>query len=157
MPSVHNQQMDVITSINDVVPLYATGDNKRAFHSDFHGLSKAIIFADKEQISRVFINLFKNALQAIPKERPAQIHIDVLKLNRIIWIRIKDNGLGIPEDMQEKIFQPNFTTKSSGMGVGLTLVRNIIEGSGGTISFRTKQNEGTVFIIGLPAMETDET
>ncbi|MDR1673721.1 MAG: HAMP domain-containing histidine kinase [Bacteroidales bacterium] len=155
MPSVHNRLMDIITSINDVVPLYATGDNKRAFHLDFHGLDSAIIFADKEQISRVFINLFKNAMQAIPKERPAQIQIDVLKLNKVIWIRIKDNGMGIPENMQEKIFRPNFTTKSSGMGVGLAIVRNIIEGSGGTISFRTKQNEGTVFIISLPAMENE--
>jgi signal transduction histidine kinase len=105
-------------------------------------------------MARVFINLFKNALQAIPQTRPADIHIDVLKLNRIVWIRIKDNGTGIPETMQEKIFQPDFTTKSGGMGIGLAMVRNIIESAGGTISFRTKQDEGTTFIISLPAIET---
>jgi nitrogen fixation/metabolism regulation signal transduction histidine kinase len=153
MPSVNNQPIDVITRINDVVPLFATGENKRAFHLNFHGLNKAMIIADKEQISRVFINLFKNALQAIPKEREAQIQIDVLKLNSMVWIRIKDNGSGIPDKMQEKIFQPNFTTKSSGMGVGLTIVRNIIENIGGTISFRTKRDEGTTFIISLPSFE----
>ncbi|MDR1866588.1 MAG: HAMP domain-containing histidine kinase [Bacteroidales bacterium] len=156
MPSVHNRQLNLITRINDVVPLFATGDNKRAFHTNYHGLSEALIYADKEQISRVFINLFKNALQAIPKEREASIHVDVLKLNRMVWIRIKDNGTGIPENMQEKIFQPNFTTKSSGMGVGLTIVRNIIESAGGTISFRTKNGEGTTFIISLPSVENEE-
>ncbi|MDR0715090.1 MAG: HAMP domain-containing histidine kinase [Bacteroidales bacterium] len=156
MPSVNNQPMDVIRRINDVIPLYATGDNKRAFHTDFHGLDRAMVFADKEQISRVFINLLKNALQAIPKERKPLIFIDVLKLNRFVWIRIKDNGTGIPDDMQEKIFQPNFTTKSSGMGIGLSIVRSIIEDIGGTISFRTKPNEGTTFIISLPAYEEDD-
>ncbi len=153
MPAPQNQQIDLIAKINNVVPLFATGDNKRAFHVDFHGLEKSMIYADKEQISRVFINLFKNALQAIPKDRQAEIDIDVLKLNQMIWIRIKDNGAGIPEDMQEKIFRPNFTTKSSGMGLGLAIVRNIIESAGGTISFRTKQNEGTTFIISLPSIE----
>jgi signal transduction histidine kinase len=112
-----------------------------------------MIFADKEQISRVFINLIKNALQAIPKGRKAEIDIDVLKINRIFWIRVKDNGTGIPKDLQEKIFRPNFTSKSSGMGVGLSIVRNIIESANGKINFKTKQNEGTVFIISLPSAE----
>ncbi|MDR1666586.1 MAG: HAMP domain-containing histidine kinase [Bacteroidales bacterium] len=156
MPLVHNQPIDILTRINDILPLYATGDNKHSFHTNFHRLDKATVFADKEQISRVFINLIKNALQAIPKERLPLIYIDVLKLNRLVWIRIKDNGTGIPDDMQEKIFQPNFTTKSSGMGIGLAIVRNIIEGIGGTISFRTKQNEGTTFIISLPAYEEEK-
>jgi signal transduction histidine kinase len=153
MPAAHNEPVDIISVINNVVPLYATGDNKRAFHSDFHGLSRAVVYADKEQMSRVFINLLKNALQAIPKNRKVDIHIDILKINRIIWVRIKDNGLGIPEEMQGKIFRPNFTTKSSGMGMGLAIVQNIIESVDGTINFKTRRNEGTTFIISLPAIE----
>jgi signal transduction histidine kinase len=156
MPTVNNQPMDILTSINDVVPLFATGDNKRAFPTNFHELNKAMVFADKEQMSRVFINLFKNALQAVPKERKPHIQIDVMQLRNSIYIHLRDNGLGIPEDMQEKIFQPNFTTKSSGMGIGLNMVRSIIENIGGTITFNTKQDEGTTFFICLPALEDDD-
>jgi len=153
MPAAHNEQIDLIANINNVVPLFAIDENKRAFHTDFHGLEHAMIFADKEQISRVFINLFKNALQAMPKYHQAEIHIDVLKINRMIWVRIKDNGMGIPEEMQEKIFRPNFTTKSSGMGLGLTIVRNIIESAGGTINFKTSKGKGTTFIISFPSVQ----
>jgi nitrogen fixation/metabolism regulation signal transduction histidine kinase len=153
MPTAHNERINLIDQINAVVPLFAVGDNKKAFRTDFHGLESAPIFADKEHISRVFINLFKNALQAIPKGRAAEIDIDVLRINSIFWIRVKDNGSGIPEDMHEKIFRPNFTSKSSGMGVGLSIVRNIVESAGGTINFKTVKDEGTMFIISLPAIE----
>jgi len=153
MPAAHHEKIDLIDQINAVVPLFAINENKRAFQTDFHGLEQAMIYADREQISRVFINLFKNALQAIPKDRQAQINIDVLKISRIIWVRIKDNGTGIPKEMQQKIFSPNFTTKSSGMGVGLSIVRNIIESVGGAINFKTRQGEGTTFIISLPSAE----
>ncbi len=153
MPVAQNEPIDIIDKINSVIPLFATGENKRAFHTDFHGLSKTMISADKEQMSRVFINLFKNALQAVPKDRQPEIHVDVLQLNQMVWIRVKDNGAGIPLEMQEKIFRPNFTTKSSGMGMGLAIVRNIIESADGTISFKTKQGEGTAFIISLPISE----
>ena len=153
MPAPQNEKFDLIDKINNVVPLFAIDENRRAFHTDFYGLERAMIFADKEQISRVFINLFKNALQAMPRNRQAEIQIDVLKINRMIWVRIKDNGMGIPEEMQSKMFRPNFTTKSSGMGIGLSIVHNIIESAGGTINFKTRQGEGTTFIIGLPAAE----
>ena len=153
MPVAHNEHIDLIEQINNVVPLFAIDENKQAFHTDFHGLEHAIVFADKEQISRVFINLFKNALQAIPKGRQAEIYIDVLKINRKIWVRVKDNGTGIPEEMQKKIFRPNFTTKSSGMGVGLSIVRSIIESANGTINFKTRKDTGTTFIVSLPAAE----
>jgi len=153
MPVAQNERFDLLDQINTVIPLFAIDDNKRAFHTNFHGMERAIIFADKEQISRVFMNMFKNALQAIPRDRQAEILVDVLKINRIIWVRIKDNGMGIPTEMQEKIFRPNFTTKSSGMGVGLSIVRSIIESADGTINFKTRQGVGTTFMISLPAAE----
>jgi len=153
MPVAHNERIDLIEQINNVVPLFAIDENKRAFQTDFHGLEHAVVSADKEQMSRVFINLFKNALQAIPKSRQAEIHIDVLKINQKIWIRIKDNGMGIPEEMQGKIFRQNFSTKSSGMGLGLSIVHRIIESVGGTINFKTQKGKGTTFIISLPATE----
>jgi signal transduction histidine kinase len=153
MPAAQNQQVDLIAKIKNTIPLFATGENKRAFHADFHGLEQAMVCADKEQMSRVFINLFKNALQSIPKDRQTKIDVDVLRINHILWIRIKDNGNGIPAEIQEKIFRPNFTTKSSGMGMGLAIVHNIIESAGGTINFKTQQGEGTAFIISLPVSD----
>ena len=153
MPAAQNERINLIEKINNVVPLFAVDDNKRAFHTDYHGLEHAMIFADKEQISRVFINLFKNALQAIPKGRQAEIRIDVQIIDRMVWVHVNDNGTGIPEEMQEKIFRPNFTTKSSGMGMGLSIVRSIIKSAGGTISFKTNRGEGTTFTISLPEVE----
>jgi len=153
MPVAQNERIDLIEKINNVIPLFAIDDNKRAFHTDYHGLEQAMIFADKEQISSVFINLFKNALQAMPKGRQAEIRIDVQIIDQIVWIQVMDNGMGIPEEMREKIFRPNFTTKSSGMGIGLSIVRSIVKSVGGSISFKTQQGEGTTFVISLPGVE----
>jgi len=153
MPAAQNERMDIIEKINNVIPIFAIDGNKRAFHTNYHGLEHAMVFADKEQISRVFINLFKNAVQAIPKGRKAEICIDVQIIDQTVWVQVKDNGMGIPDEMQEKIFRPNFTTKSSGMGMGLSIVRSIIKSAGGTIYFKTSRGEWTTFMISLPAIE----
>ena len=153
MPAPHNEHVDLIEQINNVVPLFAIDDNKRAFHADFHGLNQAMVYADKEQISRVFVNLFKNAVEAIPKEKEAKIKIDVLRISRIIWVRINDNGVGIPENRQKEIFRPNLSTKPSGMGLGLSIVHSIIESVGGSINFKSRTNEGTTFIISFMAID----
>ena len=153
MPVAQNERIDLIEKINNVIPLFAIDDNKRTFLTDYHGLEQAMIFADKEQISRVFINLFKNALQAIPKGRQAEIRIDVQIIDQTVWVQVTDNGMGIPEEMRKKIFRPNFTTKSSGMGMGLSIVHSIIKSVGGSINFKTQQGEGTTFMISLPAIE----
>ena len=68
-------------------------------------------------------------------------------------IEIKDNGSGIPQELLEKIFIPNFSTKSSGMGLGLAIAKNIIDKAGGSIWFITKAGEGTTFFIRLPLWE----
>ena len=109
-----------------------------------------MIFADKEQLSRVFINLIKNAIQSIPDGRQGKVGISLVLNGDRIRISITDNGKGIPEELQSKLFTPSFTTKSSGMGLGLSIVKSIIESFGGTISFKTKVNIGTVFVIELP-------
>ena len=152
MPAPQTEPVDLIEQINKVVPLFAIDENRRAFHTNFHGLETAMIFADKEHISRVFINLFKNAIEAIPKGRQAMIRIDAQKIDRNIQVSISDNGMGIPEKMQENIFRPNLSTKPSGMGLGLSIVHSIIESAGGNISFETKKDEGTRFIINLPGI-----
>lgn len=78
------------------------------------------IFADKEQMRRVIINLLKNAEQSIPDGRPGKIKVTVRKVDHKVEVRVKDNGCGVPEEIRKKIFEPNFTTKSSGSGIGLS-------------------------------------
>ena len=108
------------------------------------------IIGDKDQILRVFNNLIKNAIQAIPKDREGLVKVSVLKEDDAILVSIKDNGNGISKENQDKIFVPNFTTKNSGMGLGLAMVQKIIENMNGEITFQTKLGVGTVFIIRFP-------
>lgn len=104
---------------------------------------------DKEQWTRVIHNLVKNAVQSIPEDRERDILITAVKADNKAMISVQDNGGGIPEDMQQKVFEPNFTTKSSGMGLGLAMVKNLVISFGGAIGFDTSE-KGTTFIIVLP-------
>jgi nitrogen fixation/metabolism regulation signal transduction histidine kinase len=106
---------------------------------------------DKEQWTRVVHNLIKNAIQSIPSGYEPEIAVTVAKADDKVMISVQDNGGGIPKEMQHKVFEPNFTTKSSGMGLGLALVKNLVNSFGGAIGFDTSE-KGTTFIIVLPLM-----
>jgi len=106
---------------------------------------------DKEQWTRVIHNLIKNAIQSIPAGQEPDILITAAKAKDKAMISVQDNGGGIPEEMQHKVFEPNFTTKSSGMGLGLALVKNLVNSFGGAIGFDTSE-KGTTFIIVLPLL-----
>ncbi|MBN2274281.1 MAG: GHKL domain-containing protein [Bacteroidales bacterium] len=108
------------------------------------------VMADKEQISRVFINLIKNAIQAIPDKKQGIIKLNLEKTDRKAVFSISDNGRGIPDELMDKMFTPNFTTKSSGMGMGLAIVKNIVETCKGNISFHTDIKQGTTFTVEIP-------
>ena len=118
----------------------------------FNNLSslEPIVFADKEQLLRVFNNLIKNAIQSIPENKKGLIEIVLRNENNQIEIRVTDNGSGISDEAVDKIFVPNFTTKTGGMGLGLAMVKNIIETANGRIWFETKNTQGTTFHISLP-------
>lgn len=105
------------------------------------------VYADREQMRRVIVNLLKNAEQSIPADRQGEVWVILKSLGDRVEIRIKDNGSGIPEDICKKIFEPNFTTKSSGSGLGLAICRRIIENFGGEIGFTTELGVGTEFYI----------
>lgn len=108
------------------------------------------VHADKNQIIRVFNNLIQNALQAIPADRTPLIFLTGTKEQGLARIAVSDNGQGIPEAIRQKVFSPNFTTKSSGMGLGLAICKNIIQQAGGRIYFHTEIHTGTTFFIELP-------
>jgi signal transduction histidine kinase len=106
--------------------------------------------ADKTHMNRLFTNLLTNAVDACGENNLCKIEIKEEIKGQSILISIKDNGEGIAEEMQEKIFTPNFTTKSSGTGLGLAMSKSIIEQSGGEIWFETTVGRGTTFFVQLP-------
>ena len=110
-----------------------------------------IVFGDKNQLTRVFNNILKNAIQAIPEDRIGFIEIDLSTKDNFYKISIKDNGVGISNDQKDRIFVPNFTTKNSGSGLGLAMSKNINKKIGGSISFVSAENEGTIFTILIPS------
>ena len=111
---------------------------------------KVMIRADKTQMNRLFTNLIQNAIEACNGKGKCDIELNELRIDGVIQISIKDNGEGIPKEMHSKIFIPNFTTKSSGTGLGLAMCKGIAEQAGGKIWFETKIGEGTTFYVELP-------
>ena len=95
-------------------------------------------------------NLVLNAIQSIPEGRARQIDIFVKAKVDCILIEIKDNGMGIPEELQDKIFVPYFSTKYSGSGIGLALAKRLVEDMKGAIWFETSFQNGTSFFIEMP-------
>jgi nitrogen fixation/metabolism regulation signal transduction histidine kinase len=109
-----------------------------------------IVRADKTHMNRLFTNLLTNAIDACEDTAGCKIDISEEVRDGHILICVQDNGEGIPSELRSKIFTPNFTTKSSGTGLGLAMSKSIIEQSGGEIWFETKEGKGTAFFVQLP-------
>jgi len=105
---------------------------------------------DRTQWIRVITNLIQNALHSVSKKKTPQIGVQIVSEPTETIISITDNGSGIPDKLKNKIFEPKFTTKSAGMGLGLGIVKNIIKSHNGKISFISTQDKGTTFSIVLP-------
>lgn len=108
------------------------------------------IYADENMLSQVLINLFKNSIQALTEQSEREIHIKVYIQEMILFIKITDNGSGIPSNLLEDIFIPFFTTKKDGTGIGLSLSRQIIRMHGGELSVKSQPFHETSFTISLP-------
>ncbi|HEX4876540.1 MAG TPA: HAMP domain-containing sensor histidine kinase [Chitinophagaceae bacterium] len=138
---------DVISSLRD---LYLS--NQEVEFVWYPLLEKVIIDADKTQMNRLFTNLFTNAVEACREKGHARIEVNEKREQGKVIISITDNGEGIAAEMQERIFMPNFTTKSSGTGLGLAMCKGIVEKAGGDIWFDTRQGAGTTFFVRLPVV-----
>lgn len=150
MPTTQAEKLELTRVIENAISLFK--DSKQVnFEFDFSGGHH--VMADYEQLLRVFINLINNSIQAIPDPETGLIKITLQRKGDVHEIKFADNGKGIPEDQRNKVFYPNFTTKSSGMGLGLAMVKNIIQNARGEISFESEEGKGTTFIIQLPAYE----
>ena len=113
-----------------------------------------IVYADRALLTSAFNNLIKNAIQAVPPDREGIIRISLYREENTAVLRVSDNGAGIPKDIQDKIFSPNFTTKAYGSGIGLLITKNIIQSVNGKISFETIENEGSDFFVHLEISES---
>ncbi|MBN2776321.1 MAG: hypothetical protein JXR36_01685 [Bacteroidales bacterium] len=152
MPASRKEIVNIKDIILTTTQLYESTEDVD-IETFFNIKSKGLINADKEQMVRVFTNLIKNSIQAIPDNRYGKIKIILEELENSYIAKVEDNGCGIPESMRPKIFQPNFTTKSSGMGLGLSMVKSILISNNATIHFNTEENVGTEFIIEMPIYE----
>jgi nitrogen fixation/metabolism regulation signal transduction histidine kinase len=112
---------------------------------------------DRTQLIRVITNLVKNAVQACVETPRPKIEVRVFKKNQRACVSISDNGIGIPKKHADKIFEPKFTTKSSGMGLGLGMVKNIVETYDGTINHRSAPNKKTIFTVCFPLAINSES
>jgi signal transduction histidine kinase len=146
MPKTEITSVNIKDSILSVVDLFKKSQTEINFSINSEH-ENAFVAADKNEFIRVFNNLIKNAIQAIPKNQEGIIKIDILSENKSWKISITDNGVGIPKNSKNNLFVPNFTTKTTGMGLGLAMVKNIIDGIGGQIWFESEENKGTTFFI----------
>ena len=144
-PEVVTTEVDIAEKLSNVITLQRENDEQIPLR--YVGPDSGVtVLADNEQISQVFVNIIKNALQASPTD--IIVVLNAAYSDREVQISISDDGCGIPEDIQARIFQPNFTTKSNGNGLGLAISKHIVEGSGGRIEFETSP-KGTTFYIYL--------
>jgi signal transduction histidine kinase len=148
MPNERFEVFDLRMVVSNAIHLFEKSSEVH-FHAEMPEHS-AEIRADKEQISRVFNNLFKNAIQAIVLEKIGRIEVKMHCVDGRIITEVCDNGSGIADTLKDKIFVPNFSTKTSGMGLGLAISRKIVEVSGGSIRFESHESKGTCFIVDLP-------
>ena len=150
MPTQQNETVNIVEIIELTLDI---------FNEDyivFQTAEKEIItIIDRTQIIRVITNLVKNATQAIPEDQQnKKILVAINRINDTVVITIADNGTGIDPKHIDNIFEPKFTTKNSGMGLGLGIIKNIIENYNGTITFETEMGKGTTFTIVLPIINT---
>ncbi len=143
-----SEVFDVHEMLHSLVSLYMATENLE--FEWFPVPQRIILFADKTQLNRLFTNLLQNAVEASENKTHKKIIMSEELVGEYIIVKIADNGDGIPKQVQEKIFTPNFTTKSSGTGLGLAMSRNIIEQAKGELWFETKEHEGSVFFVKIP-------
>jgi signal transduction histidine kinase len=145
MPAQQNETLNVVKIVKLALDIF----NEDYIH--FIAEEEEIIAKlDRTQLIRVVTNLVKNAIQAVPEVSSPRILVSVASEKDMVKISVADNGVGILDEYSDKIFEPKFTTKTSGMGLGLGMVKNIVETYKGSINFTSKPGKGTVFCVKFP-------
>ncbi len=145
MPAQQNETLNVVEIVKLALDIFS--EDYIVFVAD----QKEIISKlDRTQLIRVVTNLVKNATQAITEDKDPKVVVSVISEEGMVKIAVSDNGKGVSEENISRIFEPKFTTKSSGMGLGLAMVKNIVETYGGTITFTSQKGRGTIFTVAFP-------
>jgi len=145
MPAQQNETLNVVSTVKLALDIF--NENYIHFISEEE---KIIAKLDRTQLIRVVTNLVKNAIQAVPDVESPRILVSVTSDSDFVKLAVADNGIGISDEVKEKVFEPKFTTKSSGMGLGLGMVKNIVETYKGSISLTSQHGKGTVFTVKFP-------
>ena len=149
MPDTKLEQTAILPVIEQAREVFRSAENVEITVTNKNEIN-AYIQADRDQLLRTFNNLFKNAIEAIDADAACNINVLLYNDNKNAYIEIKDNGKGIPAVLHDKIFVPNFTTKTSGTGLGLAFVKQAIENAGGNITFTSVAEKGTTFYLSFP-------
>lgn len=149
MPAPENEVFNMIDLVVNVYNLFSEEQDMQLFVQLPD--NKCPVYADKNQVLRVLNNLVKNAIQAIPAGKKGEISLILsVEDDKMVRLEVKDNGTGIPDERKPDIFVPNFTTKTSGSGIGLSMSKSIIELAHGRIFFHSQEGIGTSFFVELP-------
>ena len=152
MPAQQNETLNVVNIVDLALDIF--NEDYIKFISEENEIITKI---DRTQLIRIITNLVKNAIQAIPDQQAEKsIIVTVSRDSDNVLIMVKDNGSGIESPNIARIFEPKFTTKNSGMGLGLGIIKNIIENYKGTITFETESGKGTVFTVSLPLIKSEK-
>ncbi len=147
--------------LKDVRDLMAPQLQQQAVRLELHSQGKAKFNADPQQLKQVLINLVQNAAESMVREGViilrARDDTTLFKgtQSKVALIEVEDNGPGIPPEAQGRLFEPFFSTRKDGTGLGLPISARIIERHGGTLDFETQAGQGTIFRIVLPAREAE--
>jgi two-component system nitrogen regulation sensor histidine kinase NtrY len=154
MPKAIEEETNLTTILENAYAVFAQHESHQIEFNN-HIDSDAIIWADKALCLRVFNNLIKNAIQAIPSTEEGLIKINLSEEDDTFLVEIRDSGVGISDDQASKIFVPYFTTKSTGTGLGLAMSKQIIDNMKGQIHFKSTIGKGTSFFVSFPKYQTN--
>jgi len=150
MPAQQNETLNVVEVVELALDIFNEDDV--LFESEE---SEIISKMDRTQLIRIITNLVKNAIQSIPEQQSEKlVSVSVKRVENDVQIAVRDNGTGIEQHNIARIFEPKFTTKNSGMGLGLGIIKNIIENYKGTITFESEYGKGTTFTVSLPIINS---
>ncbi len=145
LPSTQLQTINLVEIINSAALIFENYTDIKLTNS----ITKTELLAkgDKDQALRVFNNVLKNAVQALSETQQPQINIEINEKENTLIVLITDNGCGIAEDLTSKLFTPNFTTKTTGSGLGLAMVKSSMQSFDGNVWFESKINQGSTFYL----------
>lgn len=147
------QNVDLENAVREVQELLGNGTQSIEWQIDIE--KSLTIHADPDHLRQIFTNLLQNACQALTEQEHAGIAIFALQKQKQVEITIRDNGPGIAEDIRDRIFQPFFTTRHEGTGLGLALVKLLVEENSGSIEL-VSGKLGCEFKISLPSVGTEQ-